>query len=95
MSERAFISFLQQLLTMLDKNDPSSVDLARSALSSVVSLASASGKADSVTLRTMRAAKSAFPYLVVHADEFAGIPGRYGENEKKRTRLLNMLYPGC
>ncbi len=50
MSEKAFISFLQQLLTMLDKNDPSSVDTARSALSSLVSLAEASGKADGVTL---------------------------------------------
>ncbi|MBR4656825.1 MAG: hypothetical protein IKO68_09710 [Oscillospiraceae bacterium] len=95
MSENAFISFLQQLLTMLDKNDPSSVDLARNALSSVVSLASASGKADGVTLRTMRAAKSAFNYLVEHAEDFAGTPGHYGENEKKRTRLRNMLYPGC
>ncbi len=95
MSENAFISFLQQLLTMLDRSDPASVDMARSALSSLVSLAEASGKADGVTLRTMYAARSAFPFLVEHAEDFAGAPGKFPENEKKRSRLLNMLYPGC
>ncbi len=95
MSENAFISFLQQLLTMLDKNDPASVDTARSALSAVVSLAETSGKADGVTLRTMRAARNAFPFLVKHAEDFAGAPGAFLKNEKKRSRLLNMLYPGC
>ena len=95
MSENAFISFLQQLLTMLDKNDPVSVDTARSALSSLVSLAETSGKADGVTLRTMYAARSAFLLLAEHAEDFAGAPGKFLENEKKRSRLLNMLYPGC
>lgn len=71
MSENAFISFLQQLLTMLDKNDPASVGTARSPLSSLVSLAETSGKADGVTLRTMYAARSAFLFLAEHAEDFA------------------------
>ena len=52
-------------------------------------------RADGVTLRTMYAARSAFPFLVEHAEDFAGAPGKFPENEKKRSRLLNMLYPGC
>ena len=95
MSTKRFIEYLQELLTMMNKDDPSSVGTAKNALSAVVALAFASKKADPLTLRIMKAAENSFEYLAAHADDFSGVPGSYFENEKKRKRLLQMLSPSC
>ena len=95
MSTRSFILFLQELLTMVDKDNPLSVQAARNALSSVIALARASKKADAITLRTMDRAETNFMVLVDHQEDFAGRPGSFTENEKKRRWLLHALTPGC
>lgn len=95
MSLENFISFLQQLLTMVDKKDAYSTALAKSILQSVVELAKASQKVDGRTLRAMDTAVGEFEELVLHAKEFAGKPGEILENEQKRSRLTMMLLPSC
>lgn len=52
MSFNNFISFLQQILTMVDENDRCSIALATSILSSTIALAEASGKVDPITRRS-------------------------------------------
>lgn len=95
MSLRNFIAYLQQLLTMVDPKDEASYELARKALEATVELAFASGKADSVTLRAMRRAQDEFFYLVKSAEDFAGKPGHFRENEQKRHRLESVIVPHC
>lgn len=95
MSFNNFISFLQQILTMVDENDRCSIALATSILSSTIALAEASGKVDPITRRTMRMAENSFYDLVSHSKEFAGEPGDYKGNEQKRRKLGLMLKPGC
>lgn len=95
MSTERFITLLQEILTMVDKNDMESVTKARNALSAIVELAFESQKANAITLRVMRRAESMFDSLVSNADDFSGKPGDYLNNNKKRKRLLAMLSPGC
>ena len=95
MSIKNFIAYLQQLLSMIDPDNDYSVALAKSALTATVALVEASGKVDGMTRRTMRAALHAFNSLAEHAEDFAGTPGMYKENEQKRQRLEMMLYPHC
>ena len=95
MSMNNFLSFLQQLLTMIDNNDERSIELAKVALQSVVTLAKTSGKADAETLRAMKLAEMNFMHLVMHKDDFSGTPGNYKSNEMKRQRLKHMVSPGC
>ena len=95
MSMDNFLSYLQQLLTMVDSTDAYSVALAKTALSTIIALAKASGKANSVVLRAMTVAERRFECLVEHKDDFAGIPGEYQENEVKRQRLAHIVRPGC
>lgn len=95
MSEQNFLSFLQQILTMVDPKSRESVELCHNALSAVIELALASQKVNSHTLRMMRAADYMFMDLVEHSDHFAGKPGQYQENEHKRRRLANLIYPSC
>ena len=95
MSLNNFLSYLQQLLSMVDPANKYSVALAQAALDATVKLVRASGKADAVTMRTMVNAQREFRYLASHRDEFAGIPGDYNGNEQKRRRLGLMLQPGC
>lgn len=95
MSAKRFIIFLQELLSMVSPEDDLSRTAAKNALISVVALAFASHKADAITLRIMRCAEDSFDYLVVHAEDFAGKPGDFVENEKRRRRLLQMLNPSC
>ena len=95
MSLANFLSYLQQLLSMVDPKNKYSIGLAKNALSATISLARASGKADFTTLRAMVRAENQFQDLVEHAKDFAGVPGQYKENEQKRHRLEMMLVPHC
>lgn len=95
MSMNNFLSFLQQLLTMVDPDNQYSIALAQTALDATVELVWASRKSDSLTIRSMMVAKNEFRYLVSHQDEYAGIPGEYSMNEQKRRRLALVLQPGC
>lgn len=95
MSLANFISYLQQLLSMVDPKNKYSIGLAKNALSATISLARASGKADPITIRAMVSAEYEFQNLVEHAKDFAGSPGKYKENEQKRKRLEMMLVPHC
>ncbi len=90
-----FLSYLQQLLTMVDPEDRSSIELAKKALSATIRLAIESGKVDSITRRFMRRVESHFDQLVANADDFAGKPGEYLENARKRSRLEMALHSHC
>ena len=95
MSFDNFMSFLQQLLTMVDPRDEYSIALGKSILESTVALAHASGKVDRITFRTMDRAIHLFDALVRHAYEYAGKPGDFQGNEQKRHKLSMILGPGC
>ncbi len=90
-----FLSYLQQLLSMIDPKDRYSVALAKNALSATCELAKISGKADPQTIRAMWRAEEEFEYLAENAKDFIGEPGAYEENEKRRRRLMNVVYPSC
>lgn len=95
MSEFNFLSFLQQLLTMVDPKNPYSIATAKTALESVCTLANESGKAGAVVIREMDAAIHIFERLVDHREDFAGRAGEIDENKNKRARLRNVLFPSC
>ena len=90
-----FLSFLQQLLTMVDPQNEESIRLGRDALESIVELARSSGKVEPYTLHAMFYAEHDFEVLVRHADEFIGVPGRFELNAKRRRRLRMALQPHC
>ena len=95
MSMDNFLSFLQQMLTMVDPKSASSIALAKAALTAVIGLAKSSGKADAITLHSMMNAESEFEYLVSHKDDYVGVRGEYQKNQIKRQRLSHMIMPGC
>ena len=95
MSMDNFLSYLQQLLTMVDSRDDYSISLAKTALTAVFGLAKSSGKADSIVLRAMMIAEREFEYIVEHKADFVGVPGEYQNNKVKRQRLAHMVTPGC
>ena len=95
MSMENFLSYLQQLLTMVNPKDEYSVALAKTALQTTIALAAASGKADNIVKSTMYRAEKIFPSLVAHAKDFSGKPGEMLENKQKRQRLLLVLRPSC
>ncbi len=95
MSLNNFLSYLQQLLSMVDLKNRYSVELGKIALSSTISLAVESHKVDAQTERCMIIANRRFEFLAENAKDFAGKPGKYEENEKRRRRLLMTLYPSC
>lgn len=95
MSEERFLEFLQQLLTMAESGDQELVELARTALMSVVQLALKSGKVGQKTRQLMILAVDRFELMIIHAADFAGKPGEVYDNQKKRRRLLQMLRAGC
>ncbi len=90
-----FLSFLQQILTMLDDENPYSIALAFNALNNIVVLAEHSYKTDGLTLRSMYAARRQFEYLVKYRNEFMGEPGEYQMNQIKRQRLAHVIVPSC
>ena len=93
MSEKRFLELLQELLTMVDPDDPDSIKTARSVISGILELAKESGKVYSPTIRMMISAEEQFLGLVRHKDEFAGWPGDYWGNVAKQHRLMQMLRP--
>ena len=95
MSINNFLSYLQQILTMINPKDKYSVALGKSALSATIALAIASGKIDMETRRAMMIAENRFEYLAGNAEDFAGKPGDLVMNRKRRRRLLMVLTPGC
>ncbi len=95
MSEQNFLSFLQQLLTMIDPEDTDSIELGRKALNAVIELAISSHKANASVVRMMMNAENCFDYLVRNAIHFIGAPGQFADNQQRRRRLANALRPGC
>ena len=95
MSYNNFLSYLQQILTMVDPENEYSVEYARMALTATITLARKSNKVDAITLRAMYSAKGSFDYLVEHRDSYSGVPGDYTGNEKRRRRLGLAIQPGC
>ena len=95
MSLNNFISYLQQILSMVNPKDKYSVALGKSALSATIALAMASEKIDYQTERAMMLAEHQYDQLVENAKDFAGKPGKFEENEKRRRRLLMAISPGC
>ncbi len=95
MSRDNFLSLLQQLLTMVDKENPSSIALAKTILVSVEGLVDTTHKTDALTQRMIHIANHQFESLVRHQEDFAGVPGAYQENAVKRQRLMHMIMPGC
>ena len=95
MSMENFLSFLQQLLTMVEPKNKSSVALAKTALKAVSELIQASGKGDPLVLRAIFITERNFDYFVEHKQDFAGIPGAHHTNYMKRKRLEHMINPGC
>ncbi len=95
MSLNNFISYLQQILSMIDPKDKYSVALGKSALNATIALALASGKVDGLTHRAMMLAEGEYKYLAENARDFAGKPGKFDENEKRRRRLLMVISPSC
>ena len=95
MSFDNFLSYLQQLLSMVDPKNEYSIALAKTALFNTFMLTKTSGKADAMTLHAMLRAENDFLYLAKHADDFKGVPGDYTGNKHKRMKLAHMIQPGC
>lgn len=95
MSFDNFLSYLQQLLSMVSPKNKYSIALAKTALSSTIMLAQASGKVDDMTSKSMYRAENLFEYLVNHADDFRGVPGDFTGNKHKRMKLAHVIQPGC
>ena len=95
MSLNNFISYLQQILSMIDPKDYYSVALGKTALSATIALAMASGKVDALTEHAMMRAEGQYFCLAENAKDFSGKPGKFEENERRRRRLLMTLSPGC
>lgn len=95
MSLDNFISYLQQILSMINPKDKYSVALGKSALSTTIALAISSEKVDPLTHRTMMRAEDQFEFLAQSAKDFAGKPGDFDGNEKRRRRLLMSITPSC
>lgn len=95
MSLYNFISYLQQILSMIDPKDRYSVALGKNALSATIALAMASGKVDALTEHAMMRAEGQYFWLAENAKDFSGKPGKFEENERRRRRLLMTLSPGC
>ena len=90
-----FLSYLQQLLTMVDSENEYSIALAHSALKSTIDLASISGKADPITVRSMEIAEMEFYSLAKHRGDFIGVPGEYEMNARRRRNLGLTIRPSC
>lgn len=95
MSEEDFIKLLQDILTMVDPEDPNSIALGKITLETLFNLGVNSGKVDGLTARMMLRAREGFKFIVERKVEFEGKPGAFLENEQKRRRLMMMLSASC
>ena len=90
-----FLSYLQQILSMVDKNDEKSVFQAKTALVSIAELVEYSGKADLMTRRYIQYAVAIFENLAEDADDYADKPGASTINIQRRNRLKMAICPSC
>lgn len=95
MSLESYIKLYQELLTMVDPENPYSVEQAENILRQILFMARISQKADALTIRCMHAGAHEFSAIVRHRDDFAGKRGDFHGNEAKRQRLMHMLGPHC
>ena len=96
MTTENFLSFLQQLLTIVDPKDQQSVNMVKSLLLDLKILSDHNTKPFGlVTRRMITVANLRIDYLIEHSSEFAGKPGEYDANHKKRQRLHILLTPHC
>ncbi len=95
MSKRGFIAFLQELLTMTNPDDTRTVHLAHMVLWNIIEMVEKTKTADPFTRRLMFMADYSLDVLIQQREEFIGVPGQTAENEKKRARLLQFIYPSC
>lgn len=96
MSFDQFIRFLQSLLTMVSKNNTEeSIKKGTEILHNLYNLALSSHTADMQTTLAIRVACGEFEYLAYNADQFAGVPGQYSQNQAKRQRLSMVVTPHC
>ena len=95
MSVEQFLRFAQSVLTMVDPDNPKSVEAGRKTVSELRKLASHSGKCDYTVVRMIGMLEEHFKDFCDHREEFAGIPGDSARNRAKRQRLGSALYPGC
>lgn len=72
MTQKEFIAYLQQLLTLVKPGDACSEALARTALLSMVTLAMETGKVDRTTTTMMKNAVDDFDSLLKNRSEFIG-----------------------
>ena len=86
MSMDNFLSFLQQILTMVEPENASSVASAKAALIAVFGLAKSSGKADAITIRSMMIAEREFEYLVSHWEEFT-----YHQKQNRKRLIFKII----
>lgn len=87
MSTHNFLSYFQQLLTMVESGNPYSVALARTALNTTVEMARLSRQSDEKTLRLMMKVQSQFDYFLQHRKEYMRIPDNHEENSKRRRMI--------
>ena len=95
MSLQSYIRLYQELLTMVDPNNPYSIEHALGILRQILFMAEQSKMANAETIEYMDAGIYQFEYLAKHHDNFAGKPGDFHGNEAKRQRLMHMLIPHC
>ena len=96
MTVENFLSFLQQLLTIVNPNDQQSVNMVKSLLLDLKILSDHDTKTfGRLTYMTIAAANSQIDFLIEHSSEFAGKTGEYDANYKKRQRLHILLAPHC
>ncbi len=70
MTQKEFISFLQQLLGLVDIRNDCSIALAKNALQAMVTLALDTRKIDKTTETMMKSAVDDFDNLLKNRDEF-------------------------
>ncbi len=95
MSQEGFMLFLQEIITMTDKNNPYSIAYGKNLLKQLADFVILSEKVDSITYGMMMGAIRRFDFIMENKENFAGIPGDYQRNQAMRNRLAMMLRPGC
>lgn len=95
MTYESYIKFLQEVLTMVDNTDPHSIAHAKSLLQVLKGFVASSGMISPLTERIMNMSIAKFDYLAAHKHDFAGVPGDFNNNQRKRDRLAAVLQPAC
>ena len=93
MSFEMFVRLLQSLITMADR--PENIKKALDILASLDEMCDTTDKIDRRTAYAIHVAADSFNIFVARRSEFAGIPGEFHTNKKKRQRLAMYLMPSC